>query len=53
MRYDEMMKQIRELEIKYGITPMASYYIDSLEERKSYLEWLLGDGNPGSHIPLI
>lgn len=53
-QYSDMLQKIRELEKQYGISPICDLYIDSLEDRRAYLEWLLNDGNPGySTIPII
>ena len=46
MTYIEMLKTIRELEKTYCINPICDLYIDSSEDRKTYLEWLLTDGKP-------
>ena len=50
-----MLRQIRDLEKQYGIEPRCDLYIDSLEDRKTYLDWLLhGDGFNGySTIPYV
>lgn len=47
MKYNDMLKKIRELETQYGISPLCDLYLDTPEERKSYLEWLLNDGYQG------
>lgn len=52
MKYDDLLKRIRDLEKAYGIIPISAQYIDSLEERENYLEWLLNDGAPYSVTPI-